>query len=482
MMEISATATAVKNEQAIDFSSVSEELRPKSQEERDWGIRQFTTLWMGPVHNILSYMTVAGFFLLGLNSKQVFAAVMVSAIIVSFFYVVNGVASAKYGIPFTMVLRSVFGTKGSIFPALARGLIAGVVFTGTQTTVTAGAMDVIFNRIFPGYTSIGGGARIFGLPVYTALSLVLVWLVTVLLFMGGNSVIDKLGTYASPVVYLFIIGAAVWAITIAGGFNNVMNYAPEHHQFNTLLFITCVSALVSNWAGPIVNTGDFTSRAQSMKAMAIGLPLGFILSYVLFAITCVSLFAGTAIAFPELKNFDIVQSINQMDSTLAVIVLIMALNIGAVAFVVFGNLFPAGLQLTSLAPKIFTVKRGGLLTAVVGILIMPWNIINHLFLFYSFIGSMFGPITGIMLSDFFINKRGVMNLKEIYAESDSIQSVNYNKRAMWVLAVSFVLSMIGAFVPQIGLLKAMDDFAFFTGLISSFVIYTAVTLWSARKK
>ncbi|WP_285006017.1 cytosine permease [Lactococcus formosensis] len=151
-------------------------------------------------------------------------------------------------------------------------------------------------------------------------------------------------------------------------------------------------------------------------------------------------------------------------------------------FVVFGNLFPAGLQLTSLAPKIFTVKRGGLLTAVVGILIMPWNIINHLFLFYSFIGSMFGPITGIMLSDFFINKRGVMNLKEIYAESDSIQSVNYNKRAMWVLAVSFVLSMIGAFVPQIGLLKAMDDFAFFTGLISSFVIYTAVTLWSARKK
>lgn len=63
MMEISATATAVKNEQAIDFSSVSEELRPKSQEERDWGIRQFTTLWMGPVHNILSYMTVAGFFL-----------------------------------------------------------------------------------------------------------------------------------------------------------------------------------------------------------------------------------------------------------------------------------------------------------------------------------------------------------------------------------------------------------------------------------
>ncbi|MGF2055312.1 cytosine permease [Vagococcus fluvialis] len=350
--EMSISDQFVEEIDVTDFESVGEELRPKSEEERNWGVGKFATLWMGSVHNTLSYMTVAGFFILGLNSKQVLAAVMTSAVIVSFFYVVNGVASAKYGIPFTMVLRSVFGVKGSKFPALARGLIAGVVFFGTQSYVTAGAMDVIFERIFPGYTSIGGGATILGLPIYTAISFVLVWFITVLLFMGGNKVIDKLGTYASPVVYLFIIGAAVWAINTAGGFGNVLAYAPDNAKFTIPLFIACVSALVSNWAGPIVNTGDFTQRAKDMKSMAIGLPLGFIFSYVLFAITCVSLFAGTALAFPELTSFDIVMSINQMDSSLAVIILIMALNIGAFAFVVFGNLYPAGLQLTSLMPKI----------------------------------------------------------------------------------------------------------------------------------
>lgn len=468
-------------EESIDFSSVAEELRPKQAEERNWGVMEFTTLWMGSVHNILSYMTVAGFFVLGLNSKQVLAAVMTSALIVSTFYVINGVASAKYGIPFTMVLRSVFGTKGSIIPALARGLIAGVVFFGTQSVVTAKAMDVIFSRIIPGYMTIGGDANILGLPLYTALSFVLVWVITVGLFMGGTKVIDKLGTYASPVVYIFIIGAAVWAINTAGGMGNVMSYSPENHQFSAALFIACVSALVSNWAGPIVNMGDFTQKAKDIKSMAIGLPLGFILSYILFAITCVSLFAGTAIAFPEMQNFDIVMAINQMDSSLAVIVLIMALNLGATAFVVFGNLFPAGLQLTALAPKLFTVKTGGILTGLLGVFILPWKIINHLFLFYSFIGSMFGPIAGIMISDFFINKKGQLNLQEIYAAEGSAQSRDYNTRAVIVLAISFTLSMIGAFFPQVPLLKAINDFAFFSGLISSFVLYTVWNLIDNQK-
>lgn len=462
--------------ETIDYTTVGEELRPKTVEERDWGIGKFTTLWMGSVHNILSYMTVAGFFLLGLNSKQVLAAVMTSAVIVSFFYVANGIASAKYGIPFTMVLRSVFGVKGAIIPSLARGLIAGMVFFGTQTFVTAKTFDVIFSRIFPGYLTIGGDATFLGLPLYTVISFVLTWVITIGLFMGGTKVIDKLGTYASPVVYVFIIGATWWAINIAGGLDNVLNYSPDNANFNGVLFITCVSALVSNWAGPIVNMGDFTQRAKDLKSMIIGLPLGFIASYVLFALACVSLFAGTAIAFPEMQNFDIVMAINQMESSLAVIVLIMALNLGATAFVIFGNLFPAGLQLTSLAPKLFNVKTGGLLTGIVGVLILPWKIIDNLFLFYSFIGSMFGPIAGIMLSDFFIKRKGQLSLTQIYAPEGSAASIDYNKRAVIVLAISFSLSMAGAFFPGLALLKLLNDFAFFSGLISSFVLYTTWTL------
>ena len=56
----------------------AEDLLPKMPSQRDWKMSNYVTLWMGAVHNIMSYMTVAGFFILGLNTKEVLLAVMLS--------------------------------------------------------------------------------------------------------------------------------------------------------------------------------------------------------------------------------------------------------------------------------------------------------------------------------------------------------------------------------------------------------------------
>ncbi|MGX7151205.1 cytosine permease [Enterococcus ureasiticus] len=470
---------SVEKQVIAESPTYSAELLPKTGADKNWGVFNYVTLWMGAVHNILSYMTVAGFFLLGLNTKQVLSAVMLSAVIVSIFYVLNGVASAKYGLPFPMLLRSVFGVKGAIIPSLCRGLIAGVVFFGTQSVVSAQSLDVLFSRIFPSYMTIGGGMTIFGMPAPTMLSYLLVWCVTVVLFLGGTKVLDKFGNWSSPIVYVFIIGAAVWTIQIAGGFGPILDYSPVNATTSPLVFIACVSALVSNWAGPIVNIGDFTQKAKTPKAMMIGLPLGFILSYILFAITCVGLIAGTQIAFGE-PIFNIVNAFDKIDNTFAVFVLILALNMGALAFVVFGNLFPAGLQMSSLFPKFLDVKKAGVLTAIIGTMILPWKLVENastLFYFYSFIGSMFGPIAGIMLASFYIEHKQVIDLDDIYVEDGNLGEFKsgYNKTAMITLATSFVITMSGAFLQSIPFLKTINDFAFFSGLIFSFVVYSILS-------
>lgn len=110
----------------------ADDILPKTSENRDWGTFNYVTVWMGAVHNLMSYMTVAGFFVLGLSVPQVLWAVMIAALIVSAGYVLNGYAGQKYGIGYSMLLRSSFGVKGSIIPAICRGLIAGVVFFGTK--------------------------------------------------------------------------------------------------------------------------------------------------------------------------------------------------------------------------------------------------------------------------------------------------------------------------------------------------------------
>ncbi|MGB3159637.1 MAG: cytosine permease [Carnobacterium sp.] len=456
----------------------SEDVLPVKPADRDWGIMKFVTLWMGAVHNIMGYMTVAGFFVLGMNVPQVLWAVMISAVIVSILYALNGYASSKYGLPFSMLLRDTFGVKGALIPTLARGLIAGLVFFGTTTVVGAEALNIIFTRIYPDYLSLGGNFNFFGLDLPTMISYIILWIVTVTLFMGGRGVLDKFGSLSSPVVYVFIIGAAVWAINMAGGWGPVMAYTPATTMASPIVFIAAVSALVSNWAGPIVNIGDFTQRARKPKDAMIGLPLGMIISYVLFAITTVALIAGTEIAFGE-PIFNIAYAIDKMDSNLAVIVLILALNVGATAFVVFANLLPAGLQLTALFPKVFTVKTGGIFTAILGTLIFPWKLVadtSTLYLFYGFIGSLFGPILGIMLSSFYLNRNKHIKLDNIYVKSgeNGEYANGYNMLAIGILIFSFVVTMSGAFLQSIPLLVNLNNFAFFSGLIISFILYSVL--------
>lgn len=294
---------------------------------------------------------------------------------------------------------------------------------------------------------------------------------------GGNAVLKKIGTVASPIIYVSMIGAAIWAINLAGGFSNVINFVPENPQFSAAIFISCVSSLVSNWAGPMVNIGDFTQRAKDERSMIIGLPLGFILSYVLFALTCVGLIAGTQIAFQE-PIFNIIQAFNKIENTLAVVIILTALNLGATALVVFGNLFPSGLLLTNLFPKRFNVIKGAFLISIIGTMILPWRLVETqtmLFYLYSFIGSMFGPLIGIMISDYFFNKKQFLDYRAMYEQPQKSQlAKEYNPTALTILAIGFTFSFIGAIFRNVEILALFNKFAFFSGFLVAFILYTVV--------
>ncbi|WP_018759343.1 cytosine permease [Paenibacillus terrigena] len=467
----------VNNRSIEEFKSYgyAEDILPKSPEKRDWSTFNYITVWMGAVHNLMSYMTVAGFFVLGLSVPQVLWAVMTAAIIVSVGYVLNGYAGSKYGIGYSMLLRSSFGVKGSVIPALCRGLIAGVVFFGTKTIIGAQSFNVIFTKIFPGYMDMVPGFNFLGLDFPTMISYIILWVITVGLFLGGMKILSVFSKWSSPIIYIFIVGAAIWAISVAGGFGPIFDYTPANPTSSPLVFIACVSALVSNWGGPIVNISDLTQRAKTDKAPMIGLPLGMIASYILFGITCVALLVGTQIAF-GIEGFNIVAAIDQIGNPFIVIVLLLTLNIASTSYVVFGNLLPSGLQMTALLPKVFNVKTAAILTAIIGTAILPWKLVNGtqaLYLFYSFIGSMYGPITGIMLTSFFLERKRMLNLSAIYLKQgdNGEHKSGYNVIACTVFIISFLIVLSGAFFKDVAVLAAISKSAFLSGLIISGVLY-----------
>jgi allantoin permease len=457
----------------------SPEVLPLRAEERTWGTSNFVTVWMGPIHNILSYFTVVGFFAFGLGATQVIAAIMTAAVIVSVFYVLNGRAAARYGIPFAMQIRDTFGVKGAVFPAIIRGLVAGFVFFGVTTISSAQALDIALDRIFPGYLGIGGGAEILGLAVPTALSYLIMLGLTVLLYLGGMTFLDRFSRWTSPAVYVLVVLAVVLAIGNSGGVGEVLAFDPVSTAVTPLAFITCVSMLVSNWAGPIVNISDFTRNAKSVRAPAFGFPIGMLVSYALFAVVTVALMASLGASGADVdptKPTIFVDAINSIGNPVVVILLILAMNVGATAFVVFGNMLPSGLQMTAQFPRLFNVKTGGLLAAAVGTAILPWKFVENtdaLFFFYSFIGSMFGPIAGIMLASYYFERRQRLDLDEIYTApgDNGRHRGGVNRVAIAVLLTSFVITMSGKFLTGVEFLVQVNSMAFFSGLAIGFVGY-----------
>jgi len=79
-----------------------------------------------------------------------------------------------------------------------------------------------------------------------------------------------------------------------------------------------------------------------------------------------------------------------------------------------------------------------------------------------------------MLSSFYIERKRRIELSTIYVEegNNGAYKSGYNIVACVVLLISFMLPMSGAFLKSVPFLVKLNDFAFFSGLIVSFILYT----------
>ena len=124
----------------------NEDLAPTNAETRTWVWKDYAALWVAMVVCVPTYLLSAGLVSEGMNWYQAVITVLLGNIIVLVPMMLIGHAGAKYGLPFPVLLRSAFGTKGAKIPALARGLVACGWF-GINTWVGGSAIYVILNSV-----------------------------------------------------------------------------------------------------------------------------------------------------------------------------------------------------------------------------------------------------------------------------------------------------------------------------------------------
>jgi nucleobase:cation symporter-1, NCS1 family len=452
---------------------INEDLAPVPQHERTWDTYHIAALWIGMSVCIPTYMLAAGLIAGGMSWVQAIFTIMLGNLIVTIPMVLNGHAGAKYGIPFPILVRSSFGVLGANIPAILRAIVACGWF-GIQTWIGGQAIDTLMTAVWSGWSSI---------PAHVWISFAAFWLMNMYFVVRGTESIKFFEAWAAP--FLIVAGLALlaWAVTKAGGFGPVMSQPSKFQTSGEFMkfFIPSLTAMVGFWATLALNIPDFTRFAKSQRAQVLGQFLGLPPTMTLFAFIGVVVTSATLVIFGE-TIWDPVVLLGRFTNPLIVFIAIFALSVATLTTNIAANVVSPANDFANAWPRKIDFKTGGIITGVIGILMMPWKLLSDYgtYIFGWLIGysSFLGPIAGILIADYFVVRRMRLDVKDLYRRGGAYEfSGGFNWRAIGALAAGVFVALVGLFAPA---LRFLYDYAWFVGFAVAFVVYWTAMAASPR--
>ncbi|WP_246092798.1 NCS1 family nucleobase:cation symporter-1 [Terrilactibacillus laevilacticus] len=463
------------NEQVVNYDAglYNSDLAPVKKEKRNWTWLNFTTVWMGMVHNIVAYESAGSLIGMGMSVWQALLTVIVANIVLIIAMWLNGTAGAKYGTPFPVLIRASFGHKAAHIPVLLRAFVA-IFWFAVQAYAGSKAIDAIFGALIPGWNSLSS-INILGMGLNSAIAVTLFWLLHAWITSHGMERLKFFELWAGPLVIVLGLCLVVWALFVSHGFGPLF---AEHSKLTNAefwgLFPVSVTGLVGIWATLVLNIPDFTRFARSQKDQSIGQFIGLPGTAILFAIMSIITTSGTIIAFGR-PIWDPVELLQQFGNPFILVLGAATLIIVTLSVNIAANVVSPAYDLVNLFPKKLTFTKAGVIAIVLSLFFAPWLWFDNsdtIFSIMGAVGGALGPVAGIMFADFYLVRRQNYDLDSFYlTQGQYTYKDGWNLNALYAMAIGTVISLIGLFVPALSSLYA---YSWFLGVISGFIVYTVL--------
>jgi len=460
----------------------NKDLAPTTIKERTWNTYNFTALWVGMAHCIPTYMLAGGLIALGMDWAQALLTITLGNLIVLIPMLLNAHPGTKYGIPFPVLARASFGSWGANIPALLRAVVACGWF-GINTYIGGSALNMLFSSIMPAWKTLGGNFQIAGLSLPSAITFMIFWGIQIFIIYKGMDVLRKFENWAAPLVLVFALALMIWAIITAKGFGPLLS---EPSKFKTTgefikVFIPSLTGMVGFWATLSLNIPDFTRFAKGQKEQMVGQAIGLPITMTVFSAMGIIITSAAAVIYGK-AMWDPVDIVGKFTNPVILFIGFFGIIVASLSVNIAANIVSPANDFSNLAPKKISFKTGGLITGIIGILIMPWKLLadpsGYIFNWLGTYSAFLGPIAAIIICDYWITRRTSLNLKDLYvAEGEYYYSKGFNPKAIIALVLGVLVALIGKIVPSLSLLF---DYAWFVGFAVSFVTY--IILMPAKDK
>jgi NCS1 family nucleobase:cation symporter-1 len=420
----------------------NKDLAPTPLSRRTWSTYNIAALWIGMSVVITTYTLASGLMQQGMTWAQALTTILLGNVIVLIPMILNAHAGTKYGLSFPVLCRASFGVKGANIPAILRAIVACGWF-GIQTWIGGLAIDALMTAAWSGWSGIAYGK---------AIAFAVFWLMQVAIIIKGTEGIKILESWSAPLLLAGGLALLVWAIRNGGGLGNVLTQSAKLTQGKTpfwVLFPAALTANVGYWATLSLNIPDFTRYAKSQRSQMTGQALGLPTTMTAFAFIGVAVTSATIVVFGK-AVWDPIQLVTMIGTPGVIIFGALVVLAAQITTNMAANVVSPANDFSNLAPRKISYVTGGLITAVLGILMMPWKLYNdaaaYIFTWLLGYSSLMGALGGILIADYWIVRRQKLNLRDLFElQGEYTYSNGTNWRAMAALVLS-VLPVVPGFI------------------------------------
>lgn len=429
------------------------ELLPTTDAERTMSLGDYTVLWAGMTINIVGFSLGAQYFNggKGLSAMTLVLVVLLGYGLVTAMTAMIGDIGTTYGIPFAAYVRAPFGYRGASVAAVLRAIPA-LYWFGFLTWIGAAAMNYMMGMFFPGFDNLTLMIIVFGI-------------LQILNAMYGLKAMAKFDWLAVPALAILFIAIIVAIVNKYGvSIPNIIATPAE----GNMSFAYAVTGIAGGWITMSLNGSDLSRQIKRDPNYAsqgffkrnsrafVGQFIGMMIIGVL--IMLIGMAAGIVTGEWDLNQVCIMLFSSKFGLFLAFIAIVFAqwsTNTAA-------NLMPPTYILISLFPKL-KFWSATIIAGIIGIGIMPWKIQSSgtfLVDVQVWISTILGPIIGVMLADYFIIRKGKLNVHDLYTGKGQYEYAGgYNISAIIALIAGFALSFTSS------------SYGFFIGMIGGPVVY-----------
>ncbi len=468
---------------------LSRDMAPVPPAERTWRARDFAVLWISMSACVPTYMLASSLIETGMNWWQAVLTIFLGNCIVLVPMAMNAHAGTRYGIPFPVFCRAAFGLRGANVPALMRALVACGWF-GIQTWIGGSSLHTMLAVWFPDWKS---APRIDGLDITLPQlgCFVAFWLINVLVVWNGIDTIRVLLNIKAPLLIILGLLLLGWAYVQADGFGPMLTQPSQFEEGGRLagqfwhFFVPALTANVSFWATLALNIPDFSRYARSQRDQIVGQAIGLPTTMAFYSFIGVAVTSATVVIYGK-AIWDPVELLTRFENRVILVLAMLSLCLATLATNIAANVVSPANDFAHLKPRWISFRMGGLITALIGLLIQPWRLLEtadiYIFKWLGGYSLLLGACGGVLIADYWILRRGRLDLAGLYKrEGPYWYTGGFNIMGMIALAAG-ILPCLPGFLHAINLAEVPEfwtrvyDYAWFVSFGLALVVYIVLMM------